>query len=96
MKKTVRQFVHREWLVQVRVVDPNNLCEALDDSMYTDPVHPPLVFYEKLAARLIAMQEGEGFSPADRLPERGPEPVHAGAPGAEVLEGGSRGLGMYR
>ena len=74
MKKTLRQFLHRERLVQVRVVDPNNLCDDLDDSMYTDPVHPPPVFYEKLAARLIAMQEGEGFSSADGRPERVPEP----------------------
>ena len=74
MKKTVRQFLHRERLVQVRVVDPNNLLDDLEDSMYTDPVHPPPVFYEKLAARLIAMQEGEGFSSADGRPERVPEP----------------------
>ena len=125
LNRTERSF-YVLFFVQVRVVDPNNLCEDLDDSMHTDPVHPPPVFYEKLAARLIAMQEGEGFSSADGLPERGPEPDpkriklissssgrglsravgagavepatagHAEAPGAEVLEGGSRGLGMYR
>ena len=74
MKKTVRQFIHRERLVQVRVVDPINLLDDLDESMHTDPVHPPTVFYEKLAARLIAMQEGEGFSSAAGRPERVPEP----------------------
>ena len=74
MKKTVRQFIQRERLVQVRVVDPNNLLDDLEDSMYTDPVHPLPGFYEKLAARLIAMQEGEGFSSADGRPERVPEP----------------------
>ena len=79
MKRAVRQFMHRERLVQVRVVDPTSLCEDLDydqDNLDLDPVHQPPAFYAKLAAALTAMQEGEGFSSAEGRSDRrsGPDP----------------------
>ena len=94
MKKTVRFFIHKEKLPQVRVVDPNVLLDEVDTSQHRDPVHPPSAFYAKLAVKVTAMLEGEavetGSGTRDSRPEPDPKRIRL------VSSGGNRGRPFQR